>query len=202
VKENNQNRTGASVGRLLLNLATIHWWCARTTGMRAVPFICILLASCADKAPLLMCERKVTFSSSSDPDLFTLVGRGNDTLSASMTFSVISRQGDTLWKDTFPSTDLIGYGLIDTDEHTVTSGERMAYIGQRVSHFFDDVEFSIPAIPENETDDPISPGNAIWKDIRLDTKAVGFHYLIGEENNRCIAYAKTKKVVVEYRSFD
>lgn len=41
------------------------------------------------------------------------------------------------------------------------------------------------------------PLKDIWKDIRSGESAVGFYYLVGEEDGRHIAYSKKlKKVVV------
>ena len=152
--------------------------------------------------PLLYAERRIHFSSGSSDDLFSLTGKGRDTLHAKILFVIVSSNGDTLFAESFRSRDLIGYGVLQDDNGKVTQAKERFYIGQRVTHFFDDKEFSLPAVKKHETADPDMTNMRLWNELREDTSAVSFHFLLGEENNRAIAYSKVRKRVEILHSYD
>lgn len=156
----------------------------------------------ASARPILYAERRIHFSSGSSQDLFTLKGLGQDTLGARMLFAIIGSRGDTLFAESFLSRDLIGYGVLDNDNSNVTRAKERSYIGQRVTHFFDDKEFYLPAVKKHETADPDLTNMRLWNELRNDTSAVSFHFLLGEENNRAIAYSKVRKRVEILHSYD
>ncbi len=148
---------------------------------------------------LLETQRKVHFSSPSSFDTFRLSAFGSDTLTATVTFSILSSKAETLYVERFPADWLIGYELIDTQTHKVTERERKACIARRVAHFFDRKEFAHPAKDSTFVDDPDDP---TWQELTADRTAVRFHYLIGEENNSLIAYVKSLKKVIRYGGYD
>ncbi len=119
-----------------------------------------------------------------------------------MLFAIIGSRGDTLFAESFLSRDLIGYGVLDNDNSNVTRAKERSYIGQRVTHFFDDKEFYLPAVKKHETADPDLTNMRLWNELRNDTSAVSFHFLLGEENNRAIAYSKVRKRVEILHSYD
>ena len=156
----------------------------------------------ATARPLLYAERRIHFSSGSSDDLFLLTGKGRDTLHATMVFVIVSTNGDTLFAESFRSRDLIGYGVLQVDNTEVTKAKERYYIGQRVAHFFDDREFELPAVKQHEKADPDRTDMRLWNELRSDTSAVCFHFLRGEENNRIIAYSKSRKRVEVLKSYD
>ena len=79
-----------------------------------------------------------------------------------------------------------------------TDDDRRAYIRKRMQHFFDDENFLIPAIKAAEEFESQYSEKAYWESIKNDPKAIGFYYLIGEEDGRSIAYSKELKKVVMY----
>ena len=156
----------------------------------------------ASVRPILYAERRIHFSSGSSEDLFTLKGLGQDTLGAKMLFAIISSRGDTLFAESFLSRDLIGFGVLANDNSNVTRAKERSYIGQRVLHFFDDKEFESPAVKKNEKADSDLINMRLWNELRKDTSAVSFHFLLGEENNRAIAYSKVRKRAEILHSYD
>ena len=162
----------------------------------------LVLLGCPPRDPLLHSERTVHFSSSESMDTFKIIAFGSDTLHASVSFLILSNSGDTLWHETFAAVELVGYGLMNTADHRVTEAEQNSYIASRIERFFDDSHLLRPAISPTDEFSGKSSQRDVWNDIRSDTIAVGFHYLIGEENNRCIAYSKKSSRVVVYKSFD
>jgi hypothetical protein len=72
------------------------------------------------------------------------------------------------------------------------------YMRNRVKEFFDEKNFNYPAIKQDEVFDEDYSDMEIWNDIKSDRTAIGFYYLIGEEDGRTIAYSKKTKKVVMY----
>jgi hypothetical protein len=133
-------------------------------------------------------------------DTFELVARGNDTLNSIVTFSIRTIEGDTIFSETFPATDLIGYNLLETEQLKITDVMRLKVILKRFETFFDSTNFYQPAIKHSDVCDSSYSDVSVWNDIKSDQTAIGFHFLIGEENGRSIAYSKAKRKVVVYFS--
>jgi hypothetical protein len=72
------------------------------------------------------------------------------------------------------------------------------YIRNRIKEFFEEKNFKYPAIKQDEVLDEDYSDKEIWNDIQSDRTAIGFFYLIGEEDGRTIAYSKKTKKVVMY----
>jgi len=149
----------------------------------------------------LHAERVIPFTTPVSADTFRLIAIGRDTLKASLTFSIHSSSGRTIFIEKFSALDLIGFGLNESDQHRATKAEERQFIANRVSHFFDDDRFSSPAIK------PTEPARefvdlSVWRELRKDSTAIGFHFLLGEENNRWIAYSKHQGKTVVYRHSD
>ena len=109
-------------------------------------------------------EHKALFSSPNAPDSFVLVGTGDDTLGAEISFFIISYNRDTIWSETFPSTDLVSF--VSTDVNKLTPQEERSIIGQRLSTFFSEKRFSSPAISATEDFDPDYSKKDVWEDIK------------------------------------
>jgi hypothetical protein len=103
-----------------------------------------------------------------------------------------TNQGLVLHHRSFPSNYLIGYGL----DKNASETEREEYIKSRISKFFDEENFQQPAISKDEKFDEDYSIKEIWDDIKSDTTAVRFEYLIAEESHGIIAYSKQFKRVV------
>ena len=72
------------------------------------------------------------------------------------------------------------------------------FIKSRVLEFFDEKNFKTPAIKSDEVFDEDYSDKDIWESIKNDKHAIGFYFLIGEEDGRSIAYSKRLKKVVLY----
>ena len=168
-------------------------------------FLCFcvsLICWAQEKQIICTVEKAHTFSSPDHEDIFQLILNGRDTLGGTIYFQIISHGGGILYREKFNSIDLIGYGLMETDEHKVSRKEQCDYIIKRMNSFFDKQNFKIPAISDSDSYDGSFTSKEIWREIKSSTSAVGFYYLIGEENNRQIVYSKKSKKVVVYKSYD
>ncbi|MFD2246157.1 hypothetical protein [Pontibacter ruber] len=134
------------------------------------------------------------FSNPEKQDTFKVYLTGESILKAQVTLEIISAEGKQLFQDTFPATDLIGFAT----DYNKTPQLQEEYIRKRVDEFFQNENFDQPAIA---ADDEFEEGYAtreVWESIKSDKKAVGFSYLVGEEDIRFIAYARAADKVVQY----
>ncbi|MCU7513912.1 MAG: hypothetical protein HF300_15220 [Ignavibacteria bacterium] len=155
-----------------------------------------------DSSILYTATKMHIFSSEKYEDLFQITLNGKDTLNGVITFQIITKNSKIIYKEKFPSIDLIGYGLVADNVNKITHKDSCDYILERMNKFFIDENFFSPAVDKGEAFDPEESDKKIWNDIASDTTAIGFYYLVGEENNRQIAFSKKTAKVVVYRSYD
>jgi len=136
------------------------------------------------------------FSSAVSKDTFRIKAVGSTLLKAKIIFTISSGSGTEIYSATFKAVDLINEGL---PKGIAASGkDQERYILKRIREFFNEKNFSQPAIRDNEEFDDDYSIQDIWMDIKSDKTAIGFNYLIGEEDNRKIAYSKKLKKAVLY----
>jgi hypothetical protein len=68
----------------------------------------------------------------------------------------------------------------------------------RIREFFKEKNFYSPAIKQDEIFNEDLSDKEIWTEIKSDSSAIGFYYLIGEEDGRKIAFSKKKNKIVMY----
>ncbi|MGV3609837.1 MAG: hypothetical protein ACO1N0_02740 [Fluviicola sp.] len=145
-------------------------------------------------------ENKVlhAFSDPSKKDEFRIVITGKSLLKGKVLFTITSAAGKNLLKEEFDANYLLNYGFQgDIDSQKDTD----AFITKRIRDFFSKESFFVPAIKENDVfeDQSYYIDEETWKEIKANKKAIGFHYLVGEEDGRYIAFSKKKgKVVMVY----
>lgn len=152
-------------------------------------------------APLLTRKRWHTFSSPDTRDLFSIKLEGSTLIASTAVFTITSARGIVLHRETFSAVSLIGYQL-DANEINSRPEQADSIIRQRVQTFFADAQFHQPAIASTDTfDSDLSLINeSTWLKLRADQTAIGFSYLVGEEDNRSIAYDKKRRRIVVYFS--
>lgn len=132
------------------------------------------------------------FSSPIAKDTFRITLTGQTINNGTVEFDIQTYQGLVIHYRTFPSYDLIGYGL----DNNASEPEKEEYIKSRISNFFEEENFRQPAISKNDKFEEDYSNKEIWDDIGSDTTAVTFEYLIGEESFGRIAYSKKLDKVV------
>lgn len=150
-----------------------------------------------EKAILLTTFKKHYFSSKQSPDTFRMVLNGENLTKAVVTFTILNPKGMVIYTVTFPAQYLIGYEIL---EENPTRKQQEDVIKRRVKEFFLDKNFKSPAITADEEFEEDYAEKSIWQDIKSDKTAIGFYYLIGEEDMRWIAYSKKIKKVVVYHN--
>lgn len=145
----------------------------------------------------LIIENKTShiFSNPEKKDEFCVQIKGKSLLKGKVIFTITNSEGIEIYKEEFPSTYLIGYGLVGTN---ATTKDEEDFIKKRILEFFLNENFHTPAIKNEESYDEDYSNKEIWDEIKADQSAVGFYFLIGEEDGRRIAFSKKTKKVVLY----
>ena len=133
------------------------------------------------------------FSASVGKDSFVLKLTGEKIIDGTISFEIIQNSGKVIYKTEFKAIELIGYDFYDQKDIS-----KKDYIIKRMNEFFNESNFSYPAVSENDKYDDEYSDKKNWEDIKSDSSAIGFTYLLGEENTISIAYSKKKKMVLEY----
>ncbi|NOS93263.1 MAG: hypothetical protein HOP30_15190 [Cyclobacteriaceae bacterium] len=133
------------------------------------------------------------FSDHLEKDSFKISITGKTILTGQVKFEIKSANGEILLNETFPSYYLLG----DSEYVERTDQQKEEWIKKRVDEFFNEDNFHQPAITNPKFDEDYS-NKDIWEEIAVDKTAIGFFYLVGEEDGRQIAYSKKQKKVVMY----
>ena len=148
---------------------------------------------------LLTTSRRHLFSSPTKPDVFSLVLRGPSVLSAEATFTITTAQGEVIFREVLTSPDLEAALVYEMKGPTATQAEREAYVRRRIREFFAESNFHQPALSPTATypsPPPASPDQATWNDLKQRPDAISFHYLVGKEDQRALAWSPLQKQVV------
>lgn len=148
---------------------------------------------------LLTARTRHVFSAPGSPDVFSLVLRGPMVLSAEATFTITTADGQVIFREVLTAPDLEAALVYEMKNSTATQAEREAYVRRRVREFFAAQNFQRPALAQTApypTPAPVSPDRATWNDLRQRPDAVSFHYLIGKEDRRRLAWSPLSKQVV------
>jgi hypothetical protein len=141
-------------------------------------------------------KRTHLFSHPNKPDNFELNLSGNSLLKSNIHFTITDPQSKVIYRDSMTTADLEASMVYEMKTATPTEKQREDFIKKRLNEFFDDKNFSIPAIAPNDTFDPTFGDQKAWNAIKNDPKSISFNYLIGKENGRRIAYSKLLKKVM------
>jgi hypothetical protein len=132
------------------------------------------------------------FSSPIIKDTFRIKLTGQTVDKGTVEFEIKTSSGLIIHYEKYPSYYLIGYGL----ESYASEEEKTQYIRDRVLTFFSEENFRQPAIAKDVQFDGDYSDKEIWDDIKSDSTAVKFEYLIAEESQAQIVYSKRLKKVV------
>jgi predicted DNA binding CopG/RHH family protein len=134
------------------------------------------------------------FSKHNKMDVFKISLTGDSILTGNIRFEIISYKNKKIYNVTFPSIQLLNYDIAPT----ASDREKEQFIKQRMKEFFSEENFKKPAIdPDHKFDNEYSDEES-WVAIKEDPTAIGFYYLVGEEDGRSIAWSKKLGKVVLY----
>jgi hypothetical protein len=149
------------------------------------------------KIDSILIDQRVShdFSQVGKKDEFYICIRGKSITEGQVIFTIISHDKTIILREEFPSYLLMNYGFEGDLE---SAKDRKKYMRNRIREFFAEKNFYFPAIKPDEAFVEDYSNKEIWNDIHSDRTAIGFSYLIGEEDGRKIAYSKKSKKVVMY----
>ncbi len=139
-------------------------------------------------------QKRHSFSSSKHDDYFTITVKGKNFSSSDIYFTVVSQKGELLFADRFPMDQFKQFGS------TERGGDDSAGVMNRLSHYFDEENFSMPAIRDTLEMENNSIPRDVWMEVLREKGTIGFHYVISTENGREITYSrKQRKVILYYK---
>lgn len=141
-------------------------------------------------------EAKHIFSDPTNQDNFRLELNGMNVLDGKVKFTITNLKGQLIYQDSMQAADLEASMVYEMKSQTATQKQREDFILKRMHEFFDEKNFSTPAIAPNDSYDPAFGEETAWNAIKNDKNAVGFNYLTGKENGRRLAYSKLRKKVM------
>lgn len=150
------------------------------------------------KIDSLIIENKISheFSQTNKNDEFYICIKGTSILTGKVIFTITNSDRIEIYKVEFPSIELINPDLSLGIKAPIK--DQKLFIKNRIIEFFDKKNFISPAINKDVIFDEDYSHKESWFDIKSDKTAIGFHYLVGEEDGRSIAYSKKTKKVVLY----
>ena len=146
-------------------------------------------------------ETPFTFSDPEKLDKFGLVVVGQNVMEGTATFTITTAEGTELFREEFPTTDLIDPSFTADRETAPSEKERRDYVVKRLKEFFGKANFSQPAIGPQDTFDPARSKKAIWKEMAEDPRSVAFYYLVGDHQARELVFSKRQGKVVVFRTW-
>lgn len=137
------------------------------------------------------------FSNPEKKDVFFIGIKGKNLLNGKVVFTITSAEGKQLLKEEFGADYLFGY---DFTGDFKSQKDTDAFIKKRIQSFFSEDKFSVPAIEDDVVfeDQSYYIDQQTWDEIKSNKQAIGFHYLLGSEDGRHIAYSKKKKKAVMF----
>lgn len=149
----------------------------------------------------LKIKRTHLFSDPAKPDNFELSLYGPSLLKSTIHFTITNSAGKEIYQESITAADLEASMVYEMKGATATEKQREEFIKKRLNEFFDDKNFSTPAIAPNDMYDPTYGDEKAWNAIKNDPKSISFNYLTGKENGQRIAYSKLKQKVMHVGNF-
>lgn len=160
----------------------------------------LLLAACNTEKKEINGITKTQLSAFTDTvklDTFKVVLSGDNSKTANLVFTITSYKGKEIYRTTIKATDLLASYLNEKDAKKET--EKIKFLTNEVTYFFDDEHFMVPAVAENENPDQNAPDKAFYQELKT-TQLNGFNYRIGNDVKLYIAWSeKEQKVKIYYK---
>lgn len=151
-----------------------------------------------EKSEFLIENKKLhAFSDPEKKDVFFIGIKGKNLLDGKVIFTITSPDGKQLLKEEFDADYLFGY---DFTGDFKSKKDTDAFIKKRIGSFFAEKNFSVPAIKDDVVfeDQEYYIDKETWEEIKANSKAIGFYYLLGSEDGRHIAFSVKKQKVAMY----
>lgn len=152
----------------------------------------------AAQSPKPQQVKSYAWHSFSDPhhkDSFSIVLSTPDSLiNGQVVFTITRYDGKEIFREEFSARRLLTYSI----SQPASGDDVEVFLRNRIVTFFITENFITPAISSEEEFHADYADETIWRAVKNDPDAIGFYYLLGEEDGRRIAYASSLGRVVQY----
>jgi hypothetical protein len=138
------------------------------------------------------------FSSPLVNDKFELTLWGENIFDGIITFKISDSNKNYLYFEQFTVGELMEFGPPETDLAYERSSDDSTFIILMMKQFFDERNFWYPAIADSSQMKDNYSDFETWNIIWQENAPIGFHYLLGAEDGRAIAYSIRQKKVIVY----
>ncbi|RYG21703.1 MAG: hypothetical protein EOO07_01905 [Chitinophagaceae bacterium] len=173
--------------------------------MKSIPFFALIsiffISACnstttTDESPDLAKLEKTTTTPFTDTvklDTFKVSWQGTTAKGSTILFRIISYEGKEVYK-----TNIKADELINGNAKLKTEADKINFLKNEVTYFFDEEHFLWPAVLPTEKPDKNVPDKAFYEELK-QTQLNGFNYRLGREAKVYIAWSvKENKVKVYY----
>ncbi|PST83338.1 hypothetical protein C7T94_12220 [Pedobacter yulinensis] len=155
-----------------------------------IPLLCLACQPGADKQNTAILlppkEAAVYFSDSTKKDTFRLTFNGKTLASGTLVFSISKADGREIYRTSIAAKDL--FANYDSELDLSKEKNQAAFLTEEVNRFFDEENFLIPAVTENEQADANVPDKAFYEELKK-SRLNGFKYRLGKETNVYIGWS-------------
>ncbi len=127
-------------------------------------------------------------------DTFKVSWKGTAAKGSEILFKIISYKGDEIYNTSIQADE-----LTKDNDKLKTEVDKINYLKNEITYFFDEEHFLWPAVMPHEKPDKNVPDKAFYEELK-QTKLNGFNYRLGKEAKVYIAWSvKENKVKVYYK---
>lgn len=142
-------------------------------------------------------ETAVFFSDSTQKDIFRIEFTGAAPETSQLVFTIRNAAGEEIYRNQVAAKDL--FANYDAELDLSKKKNQVVFLKDESDHFFDEENFLVPAVAEDEQPDANVPDKKFHAELKK-SKLNGFKYRLGKESNLYIAWsAQQGKVMVYYR---
>jgi hypothetical protein len=127
-------------------------------------------------------------------DTFKVSWQGTTAKGSSLVFKIISYKGIEIYNTSIKADE-----LLKANEKLKTEADKLKYLKNEVTYFFEEEHFLWPAVLPTEKADKNVPDKVFYEELK-QTQLNGFNYRLGKEAKVYIAWSiKENKVKVYYQ---
>ena len=159
-------------------------------------FACNSTSTTESKADLATLEKTTTspFTDTAKLDTFKVSWQGTVAKGSSILFKIISYTGQEVYKTSIKADE-----LLKANENLKKEADKLKFLKNEVTYFFDEEHFLLPAVLPTEKPDKNVPDKNFYEELK-HTRLNGFNYRLGKEAKVYIAWStKENKVKVYYK---
>ncbi len=155
----------------------------------------IVLAACNSKPEKIELITEKIFTDTLHIDTFKVVLKGKELKDRRMVFTIHNYKGVEIYNQEINAETLLNsYFGSDAKKK---EDEKMKFLNDEVSFFFEEEHFLLPAVMADEKPDKNAPDKNFYEELK-QTQLHGFSYSLGKDKQIYIAWSEKEKQVKVY----